>query len=123
MNEKFNGENKIESYEDFLDVKLTDVSLDELKKPERTLCLTFIVTPEFKIYVSKKWHAFIARNYGINLDTTLMEGYFDTEKDGTCKILFKPDSYQKNPTFLGTDAEYVLLKNGVENKLKNLLSS
>lgn len=109
----------IEQYEELLDVKLTDVTGNELREPGKFF--VFAVTPNFTIFISKTSHYFLAEKHGVDLDSTLTEGNIIIHKDGTSEILLKNDRYQPIPGFRGTSRELHLFKQGVKSKLESFL--
>lgn len=117
------GEPKVEMtadmFESFLDVKLADISEDDLNKP---INLTFIVSPVFTIFVSKSSHEFLSRNFGVDLEDTRTEGYIRINPGSQPKINFKPGIYQSRPAFKKPEKERMAMIGGVKQKLLSTLS-
>ncbi len=108
-----------EQYEAFLDIKLTDVSEEDLKKP---MNFVFSISPNFTIFISKTSHEFLMSKYGVNLDDTLTEGYMRTGR-GEPEVIFKTDIYQPKSTFNGSKKDLDSLKEGAKRKILSLFIS
>lgn len=110
--------NSAEQYESFLSVRMTDVTKEDLKKEG---AFVFAVTPEFKIFISKTSHEFLAR-YGVSLGDTLAQGYLNVDENGKPDIDFKIDAYQPYRNFYGTDEEFAMFKDGISHKIQNFIA-
>ena len=67
-----------EDYESLLNVRLADITSQDLK---RDSWFTFSLAENYTLYITDKDHVSLSENHGINLNTTLTEGYFKINLD------------------------------------------
>lgn len=102
-----------EDYEKRLSLVLADISSQDLRTTGQ---FTFSVTPEPKIFITNKNHAFLADNFGVELDHTWVEGYLKLVAGKAPEIWYK-QPYQPVKSFPGTGDEELNLKNAVSKMI------
>ena len=103
-----------------LEIELSGITLEDLKKPGTTVA--FSVPPTHTIYISGESHADLSKKYNFKLDETLTEGYIKVDDNGKIEVMFKNDNYQKISGFKGSQQDYFLLKESIKEKILDLLS-
>lgn len=107
----------VEQYENLLSIRLTDITKKDFIEGR---WFVFAVTPEMTIYITDRNHEFLFEAYGVNLDTTLTDGYVELKANQEVEITLKPSTSQKIPQFRGSGKEFSNFKQAVENKIATL---
>ena len=83
----------VSDFEGFLSVKLADdITKEDINRiGSRSDTFVFVVSPEFKIFISQTSHNRIFNVYGVDSDTTLVEGYIDMRRNQPASITLKSD--------------------------------
>jgi len=114
------SEISVEQYESLLTIRLTDITKNDFIEGR---WFAFSVTPEMTIYITDRNHEFLFGSYGVDLDTTLTEGYVKIEADGETDISLKPDTYQKISQWQSLGRELSNFKQAVENKIAKFVKN
>ncbi len=107
-----------DEFERLLTFRLFDVSQDDLKSLKKTF--VFSVTPSYEICISGKSHESMSREYGVDLDKTLAEGYIEKWKKSGLNVDFKAN-YQPVKGFGGTEREEGAFHDAIRNKIKEFI--
>lgn len=114
MSEKITLNPKAEEYENLVQLRTLDMNDAELYNYG---IKEFALTPEYNLLLTLQGHDHLYKKYGVNPETTLIEGYCVYEPNGHIQVNFKPQ-YQPVPGFSGSAQDLAALKEVVADKIK-----